>query len=101
MLIIPFEIHHPERGPLVVVMVLEKDNLARMKQADPFDLNFKNYPVSLTHRLIQEVDFVIAYEEDRDQIMKFKKSNDIPGLLLWLERGRKIMPGDLAAPVKL
>jgi hypothetical protein len=101
MLIIPFELrNHPERGPVVVVMILEKENLDRMKEADPFDLKFSVYGnVMNIHHPISKLDLVIAYEEQFDKVMDFKKTNDILGLLTWLERGRTIQPGEPSPPV--
>ncbi len=89
------------RGPLVVVLVVEAENLERMKQADPYDMQFRQYEAKMpVERRLRDVDLVIAYEDDTAQIVKFKQENDLAGLMQWLERGRVIRPGDLAAPVK-
>lgn len=103
MMIIPFQIpSHEERGPLVVFVVLEKENLERMRKGDPCDLQFTNYKAFLpVEQPISQLDLVIAYEEDKNSLMKFKAANDIAGLLKWLERGRKHQPGDLVPPVRL
>jgi hypothetical protein len=99
MLVIPFETRDSERGPVVVVLILEKENLDRMKEADPFDIQFRDYRGHMNiHRPISDLDFVIAYEEDTNKILDFKRSNDIGALLKWLERGRKIVAGDVLPP---
>lgn len=105
MMVIPFTlpgVTPKGRGPVVVVCVLEKGNLDRMRKADPFDMQFSAFQGSIPlDRPIRQLDLVIAYEEDVDALMQFKERNDIVGLLKWLERGRKIQPGDTLPPVSL
>ena len=102
MMIIPFQLKGHERGPLVVFVVLEKENLDRMRKADPCDMQFATYSSMLpTDWPIAAVDLVICYEEHIGKLMTFKAQNDIPGLLKWLERGRVNQPGDGTAPVRL
>ena len=100
MLVFGFEMPpESQRGPLVIVLVIESENLERMKQADPYDMLFRHYTNALpVERRLRDVDLVIAYEEDMAEIVKFKEKQDIAGLMRWLERGRVIRPGDLAAP---
>ncbi len=92
-----------KRGPVVLVMILGMDNLERMKQADPFDVLVRQMPLSpaLKARRVTDLDIVIAYEDDEDAIADFKARNDLAGLIKWLERGRRIRPGDLAPHVIL
>jgi hypothetical protein len=101
MFVIPFEVRDDkERGPVVVVMILEKENLDRMKEADPFDVHFRAYRRHMNiHRPIGELDFILAYEEDTNAILEFKRKNDLLGLLCWLERGRKVLPGEPHPPI--
>jgi hypothetical protein len=83
----------------VVVLILEKENLDRMREADPFDLQLRVYASGINvNRPIRELDFVIAYEEDTDLIAGFKMRNDIAGLVKWIERGRKHRIGDAVPP---
>jgi hypothetical protein len=101
MLVVPFELKTgAPRGPLVIVLVLEKENLDRMRQGDPFDMKTCDYlrPV-MGHYSAREIDFVIAYEEDTSKILDFAQRKDIAGLMSYLERGRTIIPGDLHRPV--
>jgi hypothetical protein len=103
MLFVPFEVPPGgPRGPIIVVMILEKENLDRMREADPFDVQFRAYLNFVNaHRPIHELDLVIAYEEDINRIMEFKKRQDVAGLITWLERGRVHRPGDALPPVPL
>ncbi|HZQ53338.1 MAG TPA: hypothetical protein VFB14_14135 [Bryobacteraceae bacterium] len=103
MLIIPFQLpNDASRGPVVVVMILEKENLDRMKEADPFDVHFSRYAGHMAvDRPIRQLDFVIAYEEDTNRLLEFKAKDDLAGLMKWLQRGRKIEAGDLHAPFPL
>jgi len=82
-----------DRGPVALIVILTRDNLARMKEGDPFDLQTINY---LPGR--DQLDLVIAYEEDESKIHELGKKDDPSELLSWIERGRKHRPGDLAPP---
>src|SRR5512146_3050721 len=88
------------RGPVVFVVILERENLERMREGDPFDVQLRAYaPFMSVGRPLRDLDIVIAYEEDREALIGFKKRDDIAGLLQWLERGRKRKPGDAGPPV--
>lgn len=105
MLVIPFELPtaqalRTQRGPIIVIIILEDVNLERMKQADPADLKLAAYAKYIPLRAsIRDLDFVIAYEQDTERILAFKEASDIPGLIKWIERGRIHMPGDAEPPV--
>jgi hypothetical protein len=107
MLVVPFElteaaVKRSGRGPVVLVLILEPENVDRLKLADPVDLMPRLFaPALKIHRPIRDLDIVIAYEEDIGKIAAFHASQDIAGLLVWLERGRKHHPGDATPPVKL
>ncbi len=102
MLMIPFELRgQPGRGPVVLVLILEKENMDRMREADPFDLQLRTVPGLSINRPIRDLDFVIAYEEDVDTIMGFKEKGDLAGLMQWIERGRKHQVGDALPPTPL
>src|SRR5579862_3647772 len=88
------------RGPVVLVVILEMENVERMKRSDPFDILLRTLPLP-PDALLRDVDLVMAYEDDEAAIAGFKQRNDIGGLMTWLERGRKIRPGDLTPAVKL
>lgn len=85
------------RGPVVVVMILELENLHRIKASDPFDMKFLDFKLPVKYAA-GDVDLVIAYEEERERIIGFQNARDTAGLMEWLERGRNIRPGDLVKP---
>jgi hypothetical protein len=91
----------PPRGPLVIVMILEAENRVRMNQADPFDIKLADLPSNIIGRRLRDVDLVIAFEDDTEMIAGFQNRNDIKGLMAWIERGRRIIPGDRVPPQPL
>ena len=107
MLLIPFELppdahRRSGRGPVVIVMVLEPANIARLRAADPLDFQPRVLRQQLhIERPIRDLDFILAYEEDTAQLVEFKVKGDMAGLMRWIERGRKNRPEDGTAPVKL
>lgn len=93
-----------DRGGVVVVLVLEADNLERMKLGDPVDLQFRAYAGHWNvNRPIRDVDLIVAYEKDMAAITAFHKRQDMAGLMNYLERGRHHLPGygDAEPPRKL
>lgn len=98
-LLVPFVTGNPERGPNVLVIVLEPHNLERMRQGDPFDVHLG--AVSLLRGSIADLDIVIAYEEDRETLLRFQAAGDINGLLAWIDRGRTHRDGDGEPPVSV
>lgn len=95
MLLVHFELparmwqNRPCQGLVGVVLILEPDNLQRMRTADPTDLLLSTLcRPSQTDRPIRDLALVIAYEEERTRVLEFKERNDFRGLMLWIERGR-------------
>ena len=107
MIVITFElppkyVEKKGRGPVIVIVVLEAENLERMKQADPADLQLLDYVKGpMLNAPLKQLDMVIAYEDDLTEIMRIKESEGPWGIVKWLERGRKIIPGDVTPPVPL
>jgi hypothetical protein len=90
------------RGPVVVVLILGLENMERMKQADPLDCKFTTLPLGLLgERPITDIDLVIAYEEDVAALTEVRRKHDLAGLMMWLQRGRQMRPGDLTQPKRL
>ena len=90
------------RGPVLVVLVIERENLDRMKEGDPFDLQFQAYRGHWDIDVpLRDVDLIIAYEETLNTVMAFHQKGDIAGLMKFLERGRRHQHGDAIAPAPL
>ena len=77
----------------ILMVVIEKDNLDRMKKADPITLEstisggllpVPRYPFNFS--------VLIAYEEDQDEMYRRIRENQMD-FLKWLERGRVFIPG--------
>jgi hypothetical protein len=60
-----------------IILVLEKENLDRMRQADPFDLQLKDYPLPRDISA-RDLDIVIAYEEDASPLLALHRGGDSP-----------------------
>ena len=73
----------------VVLIVIERDNLERMKKADPITLeSVNNRGLLEVPRYPNNLNLLIAYEEDEVELYRLARQGG-PGLLLYLERGRK------------
>ena len=92
----------PARGPQLLMIILTKDNLERMKEGDPFDMQTRAYAsqMNLSAKL-GDLDIVVAYEEDEAAIVEMAKNSDLAGIIARVERGRVHRPGDAAPPVSL
>jgi hypothetical protein len=82
-----------ERQQSVLVVVIEKDNLDRMKQADPITLESiraggalvpPRYPLNLS--------LLLAYEENDAELYRMAKSANSLDFIKYLERGFKFKP---------
>jgi hypothetical protein len=76
----------------ILVVVIEQENLERMKLADPITLESHlaggmlpppGYPLNFS--------VLIAHEEDSEELYKQAKIGGV-GFMRWLERGRKFNP---------
>lgn len=85
------------RGPLLAVVILEPENLERMRNGDPYNVRPESLEDFSGHA-IGQLNLVIAYEEDKEAIMKFRDEGDRDGLIAYLERGRVHQPGDAGPP---
>lgn len=103
MMVIPF-MHRKrsgadDRGPVVFVVILERDNVERMGEADPVDIQLRTYGMRLpTARPIGDLDLVICYEKDKSAVLEAHKAGDIEGLMAYLERGRRVLAGEPHPP---
>jgi hypothetical protein len=92
----------PERGPQLLMIILTKDNLERMKEGDPFDMQTRAYAsqMNLSAKL-GDLDIVVAYEGDEVALTKLAADGDLAGIIARIGRGRVHKPGDAAPPVSL
>ena len=78
----------------VLIIVIERENLDRMKQADPITLA----SIKEGGKILQRVEFpdhlsiILAYEDDDAALYKLARANDLIGLLAYVRRGIKFDP---------
>lgn len=90
------------RGPVIFIVVLESENLERMKSGDPADLQLlEHLKGPMLNAPLKQLDLVIAYESDLGELIRLRNERDFWGIVRWLERGRKVKPGDCAPPLKI
>ena len=81
-------------GESVLVVVIERDNLERMKSADPISLESVNRDGMLpVPKYPQKMSVLVGYEEDEVELYRRARETSPIDLLRWLERGRKFMDG--------
>jgi hypothetical protein len=92
LIFIPFHDHEKKRSVLAVI--LEEDNLARMKGADPVTLEssgrggimpYLPYPA--------DTSLLIAFEADTGQILELARKQEIASIFKYLERGFQFIEG--------
>lgn len=93
--------HTPGRGPAVLVVILDRDNLIRMHQADPFDLQLRSLGSIVNGYKLEDLDLVIAFEEDVEFVIECAERGDLNALIGHIERGRRHQVGDATGPVSL
>lgn len=78
----------------MVLVVIERDNLERMKEADPITLESINYKGLLeVPKYPNNLNLLIAYEEDDEELYRLAQQGGML-LLKYLERGRKWREGE-------
>ena len=76
----------------VIVVVIEADNLQRMKKGDPATLETHSLGGVLPDILYPtNYGVLVAYEEDEVELYKMARTGDGADLLRYLERGRKFL----------
>jgi hypothetical protein len=64
-----------------------------MRKADPVTLEMKGGMLAPA-RYPNNVSVLVAYEDNEGELYKRIQAGDLMGLLAYLERGRKWLPGD-------
>lgn len=94
------------RGPAVLVLVLERENMARMTTGDPLDLrlaamaNTSPQAAEVLACRAADLDIVIAYEDAAGigTIKDLAAKDDMAALIRYIERGRTVYDGEPANP---
>jgi hypothetical protein len=82
------------RNYSILVIIIERDNLDRMREADPITLESQDKGgVMPVPRYPRDFSMLIAYEEDQPKIMDYARRHDLAGMIEYLERGRKFIEG--------
>ncbi len=98
------------RGPVVLALVIERENMVRMTAGDPFDLRLTQMAKSseqaarvLKYRHITDLDIIVAYEDHAGiaRIQELMRANDYSGIMKYIERGRTLYEGEPGDPVQL
>jgi hypothetical protein len=84
----------PTEKRSVMILIIEKPNLDRMRQADPITLESKSHGGNIMPKVMfpEALSLLIAYEEDDVELYKVCKENNALKLLKYLGRGRKWDP---------
>lgn len=92
MITVPINLPGDQRS--ILLIVIERENLDRMKKADPITLEsgslgglvmpLVKYPANLS--------LLIAYEEDDVELYSLARKNDVFAIVEWLERGKVFDP---------
>lgn len=92
MIITAVDLPNPDRT--ILVIVIEKDNLDRMKVADPITLESRSMGGHVMPKIRhpENLSLLVAYEEDEVELYKLARAGDLLGLLRYVERGRMWKP---------
>jgi len=75
-----------------IIIILDEENIERIQQADPFELNTKKMG---TTTLAIPLKIHICYARSDDAILKrLMESQDLEGVLKYLSRGFKVTSSD-------
>jgi len=83
----------------ILILVLERENLFRLQQADPIDLKTEDYFVPQENAA--GIELLIAYEHDHAKIKELSDSGGIAAVVQYLERGRTVYDGEVKPPEKI
>lgn len=92
MIICAIDLPNPDRT--ILVMVIEKENLDRMRKGDPITLESAAMGGHVMPRIRhpENLSLLIAYEEDDVELYRMARSQDTVALLRYLERARTWKP---------
>lgn len=76
-----------------LILIIESDNLKRMKTADPITLHCKQSGGLLDIKHPNNYRMTVAYEEDQEELYRLAKTKDIKALEDYVNRGYKFISG--------
>jgi hypothetical protein len=85
------------RGPVGMLIILTEENIARMKEGDPFDMQLREIPTLDHSKRLRDLDVIIAVEEE-ETVKRLMNEGGIVALLAHIERKRIHAPGDAQPP---
>ncbi len=85
MLVIPIETADHKHD--AVIIVLDKDNVRRMQEADPGEAILRDCGKQLVNPTL-----LLCYEEDSPAFRRAIQTNDLPALVKFLQRGWRFRP---------
>lgn len=92
---IVFQIEDNPNGQSLLVIVIEADNLVRMKKSDPITLKSAQMGGLLkTVEHPARFRVIVAYEQDSGPLYEFLQRQDQGGLMQYLLRGYKLASND-------
>lgn len=80
-------------GKPVLILILQKENMIRMQQADPIDIDTAVY-------LGAGPKLVIAYEENDGKLAQLARRGNLKEIIEYVERGRTVYEGEVKPPEK-
>lgn len=73
-------------------IILEQDNLERIKSYDPAEVLTANFPAEITDRKVRTVVILYATDDDMRVVMHFCERGDPTGALRYLSQGFRWRP---------
>jgi hypothetical protein len=83
----------------ILILILERENLVRLQQADPIDLKTDDYFISQQNA--SGIELLIAYEGERERVIAMLKSGGVTEVVKYLERGRTVYDGEVMPPQRI
>lgn len=82
-----------EKRESIIILVIERENLERMRRADPATLESpQRGGIMQTPKYPEQLSILVAYEGDDAELYRRIRAENLAELLRWLERGRQFDP---------
>ena len=80
----------------VLFVILEQENLVRMKLADPADFEMQDF-----FSEPKNVKIVLCYEDDVTELKELAAEEKLSEIVEWLNRGRTVYDNDAGPPTRM